>query len=295
MFKIIKNKKLRIFIIVNLILILIAFIIVFIFNRLKDNYRSLYKTNDELVTEEVYYNIFNELDIETKMTDIYIKQNTENNIKVIVYGEKDYIKLSEKNNKLFIDINPKNIIAFDFYKCISKIELYLPVGYSNLIRIVNEFGNIEIENFENATFDIEQEYGNFIGNNVSFVKLVNGYGDVDIKKSIKTRVDAKHGDVTIGDANDLIVENEFGDIIVENVFEHLKLYTENGDIKVNNLVLEKDSFIDANYGDIIIGKTNEIYINAKTDRGKKKINNNYKKADIILKIHNKDGNINVEN
>ena len=157
---------------------------------------------------------------------------------------------------------------------ISKIELYLPIGYSNLIRIENEFGNIEIENFENTTLDVEQEYGNFLGRNVSFLKLVNGYGDVEVKKSIKTRVDAKHGDVTIGDVDDLIVENEFGDITVENVFEHLKLYTENGDIKVNNLIIEKDSFIDANYGDINIGKTNEIYINAKTDRGKKKIKNN---------------------
>ena len=49
------------------------------------------KASDELVLEESYNTVFNEIDINTKMTDIDIKQSTDNAFKVITYGEKDYM------------------------------------------------------------------------------------------------------------------------------------------------------------------------------------------------------------
>ena len=116
MFKHIKNKKLRIFIIVMIILFILGIITYYALNNLKTRYRNFYEVGEELVLKNTYTNIFNEIDIETKMTDIYIKNSNDNTIKVIVYGEKDYIDVKEMNNKLYIDIKEKNFIAFDFYK-----------------------------------------------------------------------------------------------------------------------------------------------------------------------------------
>lgn len=295
MLKIIKNRKLRIFIIISLILILIGFIIAFIIGRLKVNYRNFYKTNDELVLEQTYNTIFNEIDIDTKMSDIYIKKSVDNNVKVVIYGEEDYININEKNNKLFIDINEKNFIAFDFYSCISKIEIYLPDWYSNVIRITNEYGNIEIDEFINTTFNIKTEYGDISILNGDFARINSDYGNVKLNKVEKARVKVSYGNVNIQYIKDIVVESEHGDINIDNVESHLDLHTEYGDIKAKNIVLDKDSNIKTEYGDISIETTNKIYINAKTDRGKVKIKNNYKVSEVVLKIYNEDGNININN
>jgi len=295
MFKIIKNKKLRIFIIISLILIVLSAIVYFIVGRLKVNYRSFYNVGKEIVLEQTYNTIFNEIDIETKMTDIDIKKSSDNNIKVIIYGEKDYIKIKEKNNKLYINVEEKNFITFDFYKYISKVEIYLPNGYSKLIRIDNEYGNIKIEEFINCTFDIRQKYGDFLSLGADFIKIENIYGDIDLKQATKARIAAKAGDVNIDNIDDVVVENEYGDITIKNVKEYLKLHNESGDIKLDNISIIKDSFIDLEYGDIKIKSINDVYIDAKADYGELKVKNNNKDSEIMLKIHNIHGDIKINN
>lgn len=294
MFKIIKNKKLRVFIIILLILIIIGIIIYFIINSLKSNYRSFYKVGDELILEEVYNTVFNEIDIETKMSDINIKESTDNTVKIAIYGEKDYINIKEKNNKLFIDVNKKNFIAFDFYKYISKIELYLPINYSNVIRIDNEFGNIEVDDFENVVLYVEKEYGDIRVLNGDFIKIYNDNGNIDLEKVNKVRIENSSGDISIGNVNDVVIENEYGDISIESVYEYLGLINESGDIKIDNIILEKDSSIKTEYGDVEVGTISDIYVDAKTENGKVKIENNYKDSEITLKIHNESGDIKVD-
>lgn len=295
MFNIIKNKKLRKFIIINLILVSICLIVIFIINMLKDSYRNIYKLGDEVVLEQTYNTIFNEIDIDSKMTDIYIKESNDNSVRVIIYGEKDYFDIVEKNNKLFIKNKKKNMIALDFYSCISKIELYIPNYYSDLIRIDSEFGNIQVEKFSNLKLNVNQEYGNFLGNEIYFLKLDNEYGNVQIEKINMLLVDFNSSNIKIKNVDDLTIDSEFGDIEVENISKSLKLNVENGDITIDNLVIETNSYIKSNYSNIKIGKTNEIEIKTKIDRGESKVKNNYKKSEIILDIYNKKGDIIIEN
>ena len=61
------------------------------------------------------------------------------------------------------------------------------------------------------------------------------------------------------------------------------------------MTINKDSSIKNNLGSIKIGSTNEIYIEAKTDLGDVKVNNNYKKSDITLNLKNNCGDIKVNN
>ena len=65
--------------------------------------------------------------------------------------------------------------------------------------------------------------------------------------------------------------------------------------KIDSLNLKENSSIHNSYGDIKIGSTNEIYINAKTSLGDTKINNNYQKSDVTLTIDNSCGDIRVNN
>ena len=44
-----------------------------------------------------------------------------------------------------------------------------------------------------------------------------------------------------------------------------------------------------------MAKTNEIYIDAKTTRGRTKVNNSYQKSDVTLTIKNQCGDIEIYN
>lgn len=293
----IKNKKLRRLLkrmfIAGIVILVLIVILIIIASLLKTSYRKLYKLSDEVVLEQSYNTIFNEISINTKMTDIDIKPSIDNAIKVITYGEKDYIKLNEKNNKLFIDIKNKNLILFKFYSYISKIELYIPSNYDKVIRINNEFGNINIGEFNNLTLDIKQKIGNLSIDSLDFVKVENKNSNIKIDKVVKARLSNKNGKITVKEVDDLVVDNENGNVIIENLNEYLKLNLDLGNIKIDSINLTKDSNINLRYGNVIINKIEDIKVDAKTDRGKKEVKNNNKKSDIKLEIYNKSGDIKV--
>lgn len=293
----IKNKKLRRFLkrlfILGIIILVLIFILVVIANFLKTSYRKLYKVSEQVVLEESYNTIFSEININTKMTDIDIKHSTDNTIKVITYGERDYIKPSEKNNKLFIDINTKNLISLDFYSCISKIELYIPSNYNKVIRINSEFGNIDIDEFNNVSLDIKQKIGNLSISSLDFIKTENKNSNIKIDKVVKARLSNKNGKISVKEVDDLVIDNVNGNITIENLNEYLKLDVDSGNVKIDVIKLTKDSNINLRYGNVIINKIEDIYVDAKTDRGKKEVKNNNKESDIKLEIYNKSGDIKV--
>ena len=293
----IKSKKLRRLLkrmfIVGIIILILIVILVIVANLLKTSYRNLYKVSDELVLEQTYDTVINEININTKMTDIDIKHSTDDTIKVITYGEKDYIKLNERNNKLSIDIDNKSLISFKFYSYISKVELYIPSNYNRLIRINNEFGNINIGEFDNLTLDVKQKIGNLSINSLDFIKTENKNGNIKIDRVVKARLSNKNGKIIIKEVDDLVIDNVNGNVTIENLNEYLKINLDSGNIKIDSINLTKDSIINLRYGNVIINEIKDINVDAKTDRGKKEVKNNNNKSDIKLKIHNKSGDIKV--
>lgn len=293
----IKNKKIRRLLkrmfIAGIVILVLIVILVIAASLLKTSYRKLYKVSDEVVLEQSYNTVFSEININTKMTDIDIKQSADNTFKVITYGEKDYIKLNEKNNKLFIDINNKSLIFFNFYSCISKIELYLPNNYDKVIRINNEFGNIDIGEFNNLALDIKQKIGNLSISSLDFIKTESKNSDIKIDKAVKARLSNKNGKINVKEVDDLVIDNENGNVTIENLNEYLKINLDSGNIKIDSIKLIKDSNINLRYGNVILNKIEDINVDAKTNRGKKEIKNNNKKADIKLEIYNKSGDIKV--
>ena len=73
----------------------------------------------------------------------------------------------------------------------------------------------------------------------------------------------------------------------------MKIDADAGDVKINTLNITQNSNIEINAGDIKINQTNDIYIDAETDLGETKINNNNDKSEITLKIENNLGDIKV--
>lgn len=292
-----KNKWSIISLITLLIIIaisLIIFMIGLLQNRNWFNFSiSNYKISNELIVDETYDMDFNKINIEATAANIYVKQSNNDNVKVIVYGYEDKTKVEIENNELKIKLNEKKCIGICFN--VSKVEVYLPKDYNNEINVINNFGDIDIDEFLNANINVTEDCGDvsILGGNL--INISNKYGDIILNKATDANVNAKAGDVEIGIVFNITVNNDFGDIKIDKVNNYLNLNNNCGDIKVISIDLHKDSYINDDLGDIEIGNTNEIYIDAKVSLGDIKINNNYNKSDITLKIDNSCGDIKVKN
>lgn len=257
-----KNNIIKISMIILLTIIaicLIAFMINVINNQ--NGFRGFfksYKTSEELVINENYDNNFEKISIDSKASNIYVYSTEENEIKIKYYGVKDEASISTENNVLKVSTFENNKF---FNTKVSKTEIYVPKTYDKLIEIKNNYGNVEIGEFENSTISIEEDYGN--------VKVEN--------------------------AKDITIQNNYGDIVIDNVEYSLQIEDNCGDVEIKNINLKEDSYIKNNLGDIKILNTNEIYFDAKTNLGDTKINNNYNKSEITLKIQNDCGDIEINN
>ena len=295
------NKTPKIILIVFLSILVIGLSIFFVNILTNKNFRFGHfsfghKVSNELVFNQEYETIFDTIKIDSKSSDIEIKEGNESKVKVVIYGDKDETNVEIVNNKLNIKSNEKKCIGFCFNMTIAKIEVYLPNGYSGNINIENNYGDVNIGNFDNLILDATLDAGDIKVDSLKSGKIKNSYGDIKILGySKELEIDQDCGDVEVSEVDRIKLENNYGDINIGKVNEYLQIKEDCGDVKIDSLNLKENSSIHNSYGDIKIGSTNEIYINAKTSLGDTKINNNYQKSDVTLTIDNSCGDIRINN
>ena len=295
------NKTLKIILIIFLSLLVIGLSIFFVNILTNKDFRFGHfsfghKVSNELVFNQEYETIFDTIKIDSKSSDIEIKEGNESKVKVVIYGDKDETNVEVVNNKLNIKSNEKKCIGFCFNMTIAKIEVYLPNGYSENINIENNYGDVNIGNFDNLILDATLDAGDIKVDSLKSGKIKNSYGDIKILGySKELEIDQDCGDVEVSEVDRIKLENNYGDINIGKVNEYLQIKEDCGDVKIDSLNLKENSSIHNSYGDIKIGSTNEIYINAKTSLGDTKINNNYQKSDVTLTIDNSCGDIRINN
>lgn len=295
------NKTPKIILIVLLSILVIGLSIFFVNILTNKNFRFGHfsfghKVSNELVFNQEYEAIFDIIKIDSKSSDIEIKEGNESKVKVVIYGDKDETNVEIVNNKLNIKSNEKKCIGFCFNMTIAKIEVYLPSSYSGNINIENNYGDVNIGNFDNLILDAKLDAGDIKVDSLKSGKIKNSYGDIKILGySKELEIDQDCGDVEVSEVDRIKLENNYGDINIGTVNEYLQIKEDCGDVKIDSLNLKENSSIHNSYGDIKIGSTNEIYINAKTSLGDTKINNNYQKSDVTLTIDNSCGDIRINN
>lgn len=292
-----KNRGLIIFLIV-LLSVIAVILLVFMFGLLLNKYRFSwfnYSVSKKLVIDDTYEKIFENINIDGSTSDIYIKNTSDDNIRLVIYGDKEDTIVNDNDKTLEINIKTKPCFGICFNQKLAKVEIYLPEDYNNNINITNKYGDIEIGEFLNANIKVEEDAGDVSILGGSDVNITNKYGDIKLTTIKNGNIVAKAGDVSIKEVDDIIVNNALGDIKIDKVNNYLNLENNCGDIKIKNLNINKDSYIKDDLGSIKIGNTNEIYIDAKTSLGDIDIDHNYNKSDITLKITNNCGDIKVNN
>lgn len=296
------NKTLKIILIIFLSILVIGMSTFFVNILTNKNFRfrniffGKYKVSNELIFNEEYETIFDSIKIDSQASDIEIKEGVESKVKVVIYGDKDDTKVDITDNKLNIKSNGKKCVGFCFNMTIDKIEIYLPSSYSGNINIINNYGDVNIGEFDNLVLDAKLDAGDIKVSSLKSGKIKNSYGDIKVfGYSKELEIDQDCGDIEISEVDRIKLENNYGDINIGKVNEYLQIKEDCGDVEISSLNLKENSSIHNSYGDIKIGSTNEIYISAKTSLGDTKINNNYQKSDITLTIDNSCGDIKVNN
>ena len=294
-----KNKKLGIILIIvfSLLAIFLTFFMIGLINKKFKfpNFRFSGKVSSEIILEETYENLFNEIKLDVAAGNIEIKESEDSKIKVTIYGDKELLKYDDNDNKLYIKLESKQCIGFCFNQTINKVVIYLPQEYDEKINIENNYGDIEIGQFLKVNIDIREDCGDVSVLGGKEIRVKNNYGDIKIEEAYSVDLEESAGDINIGKVYDAKIENNLGDININEVLNFVDIEEDCGDIKIDSLTINENSNIINNLGDIKIGSTNEIYIDAETDLGDIKINENFRKSEITLSIKNDCGDIKVNN
>lgn len=236
------------------------------------------KISDNLLIDKVYTGSFDLVDIDSNAADIYIKENKSENVHIIIYGKDNTASVKQENSSIKIDVKTKTCKFLCINTTISKVEVYLPKAYEKKINIKNNFGDISVERFEKANIKIEEDAGDIDVTSADIINIINHYGNIKV-----------------GAVNEITANEDLGDIRINTVNGYLDLENNCGDIKIENAFINKSSYIKNDLGDIKIGKTTNININAKTSLGDVKVNKTDKEANISLVITNNLGDIVVNN
>lgn len=292
-----KNNKIIIFSIVLLSIVAISvviFMIMLINGKMRfSKIEFMGRVNDKVSVDEIYNTEFNNINVTSSASDIYVKKSENSDIRVIVYSD-EAPKVTTTAEELNVKLDQKRRF-FNFYARISKIEIYLPEVFDKKITINNSYGDVKVGEFSNAEIEIKEDCGDVSVKSANNVVIRNDYGDIVLDKANNADIKQSAGDVIIGNVKNVKVENDYGDIKIDEVTEQLNIEESCGDVEIAKINLIKNSNINNSFGDIEIDSTNEIYIEAKTDLGDVEVKNNYKNAEVTLKLKNDCGDITVDN
>lgn len=249
----------------------------------------------KIVLDEVYDNTFQYIDLDMEFGDIYLKQSLDDKVHVKVYSDDDKMASSISPERLSISFaeEKSHFFNFSFARVRSKIEVYLPKEYQNHIELTNNYGDIETDTFSETKFQVEADCGDVSIRGAQTIDIENRYGDITLGTVKVAKVVADCGDVVISNVGELIAENSYGDITVDVVDDFLKIKADCGDVFLTSVTLGKNSSIENSYGDVSIKDIANVYVEAKTHLGEANIAKNHRRAEVILKIENDCGDIDV--
>lgn len=202
-----------------------------------------------------------DINIKQDMGDIIFKETSSDKIEVIIYGEDENdVDVDLNYDKLLIDYHRKNrFFFFNFGFTKSNIIVYLPEKYDRSISIQNDLGNCEIANLENISID----------------------------------VNCNAGDVKVERVKNADIQCDLGKVEASEILNRCNISVNSGNVKIDRLSIQENSFIKADLGNVTIGQINDIYVDGKVDLGNCTINGSNRSSDITLKIECDCGNISV--
>lgn len=263
-----KNRALIITLIIILSIIAVLLTILLIYALTSENFiiNNFEIKSQNVIFEQNYsVNDIEKINITSETGEVKIIENEENTIVVTVYSNSSRdlqnINFSNTDGELkFSVLGERNkLINFGFH--LKDIVIKAPKDALKKITINNDFGDIKIDDFQEATINIDQDCG----------------------------------DVDVGTVKNATIKSSYGDIKINSILNKCDIDSDCGDIKIENLQINENSSIKSDLGDVKIQNINDVYVDAKTDLGDIKVNSNNRHSEITLTIENDCGDIKVNN
>ena len=294
------SKNFKLVLIVFLSCLLLLFTCGFIILLNNNNFSGFtfnvnFSESSKLIFDKEYGNDYSNIKVVSTVSDVKFIKTESDNFSVKLYAEEENISVEDNNSELVIKYEQeKKNSLFNFGAKTPIIEVYVPSNYIGSFDVDSRVGDVKVESFD-ASVLVKLNTGDIKVDNVKSIDAVTNTGDIKVGNAKDLKLVSTTGDIKVSSANNLFINTKTGDIKVGSVNGNITASTSTGDVYVEKLVINKNSSLNSNVGDITVNSTNEIYIDAKTNTGDTDINNNYKDAKYELKVKTNTGDIEVNN
>ena len=242
-------------------------------------------------------NNIKEIEFDLYSTDVELKNNDNNNLKIEYYSNKEAANVIKKDNqKVVINEEDSKSICIGICSNHRKIIVYVPNTYTGTFNIETKSGDIKsnIEAIEGEVV-IKTTSGDVNLKNVTNTIITTTSGDISLEMVNKAKLHTTSGDVFIkGESSNLDIKTTSGDIEINKINNYINLNTTSGDVLINELEITDNSFIKTTSGDVKINDNiSNCYIEFDSRSGDSHINKSDRKSDLVLKVDTKSGDIRV--
>ena len=120
-------------------------------------------------------------------------------------------------------------------------------------------------------------------------------GNITVGNIENAKISVSSGNIKVEKTENITAKAKSGGISIKNIDGFCDLDCKSGYIKIEKCDLNENSSISTKSGGVKIKETNDIYIDAKTNSGDIKVENNNRLSEIELKIETTSGGIEVNN
>lgn len=240
----------------------------------KDWFFSFFTEESHLVLEKDYdVSTFDTIKILSTYSDVRVLNHEASSVKVLIYSSNDQATSEINKQTLEINKNDRKYGCFGFCSHKEEIVVYLPYDFNKDLFIHTVSGEVDVENF--SSLDVE-------------VKTTSG--DISVNHASKVSIESISGEVFIGTVLDVLLKTVSGDINIHSINKTIQAATTSGEVLIDFLTLEAESFIETVSGDVEIREGTRIYVDAKSTSGNLEIHSQ-DSSFIPLKIKTISGDI----
>lgn len=234
-----KNRGVKIALIIILAILSIALIMVMIFKIINKNMKfnlSLIGFGDktEMIFQEEYeVETLESIDVDVSSSNVRIEKTDTDKVRVTAYGDKgDTVQSTINENELSIRKQNTNLYIFTvFYWCREEIIIEIPNESDESFKIHTSSGDIVTPDLEANQVQFETESGDITCGNLKNGDLKSSSGDIFIGNGNEITLNTSSGKIKTSNVNILNAKASSGDIEIGTI-EEGKVETSSGKINI---------------------------------------------------------------
>ena len=247
----------------------------------------------EKLVDSKEFDTIEDIEVNSDIADVIIEQGQEGKILVELYSEdSDNYYIKNENDKISVSLKAKKKNV-NFLRKQDRVVIKLPKDYDQKVKIKTNVGDTKADAFDNIKFDIEATTGDIKLDSADTLDFKITTGDVKLDKVNYISGSSTTGDIKIGEAEEFSAGTTTGDIEIEKVTKRIYAKTSTGDVKAKTITLSEDSTIKTGTGDVKIDRLEGAYIEAHTNTGDIRVNNNDRHEEKTVNISTSTGDIRV--